>query len=62
MAPRRSKADTPRYRTNVYLEAAQVAALQKLTEETRVPWAEYIREGVDMVLAKYAKRSRKTHT
>ena len=48
----------PRVRVNMYLDADQKAALDKLTEQTRVPWAEYVREGVGMVLAKY--RTRKT--
>lgn len=55
MKPKASKV-TPRVRVNMYLDAHQKAALDKLTEQTRVPWAEYVREGVGMVLAKYRGR------
>ena len=41
---------------SLYLDPAIAAALRKLSEETRVPAQTYLREGVDMVLAKYAKR------
>lgn len=40
--------------TTVYLEATQLAALQALQQQTKVPMAEYIRQGVDLVLAKVA--------
>jgi hypothetical protein len=52
---RKPKAADRRIRTNVYLDAEQKAALERLTEATRVPWAEYVREGVDLVLKKYRK-------
>lgn len=35
----------------VYMETAQFAALKALSKRTRVPYAEYIRNGVDLVLA-----------
>jgi hypothetical protein len=38
--------------TTVYLTEEQVAALKELHFRTRVPIAEYIREGIDMVLEK----------
>ncbi len=51
-----TKRTTPgRTRVNVYLDPEQKAALERLTEATRVPWSEYVREGVDWVLAKYKK-------
>ena len=43
----------------LYLEPEQYEALKKLHEETRVPMQVYLREGVDMVLAKYSKRGAK---
>jgi len=36
--------------TTVYLTAGQVAALQRLSKRTRVPVAEYIRQGVGRIL------------
>jgi len=36
-----------------YLEPAQAAELRALSERTRVPAQAYIREGLDVVLAKY---------
>lgn len=47
-----------RIKVAVYLDPTQKAALEKLAERTRVPWATYVRQGVDMVLAKYKKRSK----
>ena len=41
---------------SLYLDPEAAAALRKLSEQTRVPAQEYLREGVQMVLAKYAKR------
>lgn len=39
--------------TTVYITAEQDAALKLLHTRTRVPVAEYIRQGIDLVLAKY---------
>lgn len=39
--------------TTVYMTPEQQAALRKLNERTRVPIAEYLREGIEMVLAKH---------
>jgi predicted DNA-binding protein len=45
------------------LEHEQVAALKKLSQETGVPLQTYLREGVDLVLAKHApKRARHNKT
>lgn len=41
---------------SLYLDPEVAAALRSLSEQTRVPAQEYLREGVDMVLAKYASR------
>ena len=49
-----TKRKTPgRTRVNVYLDPEQKAALERLTEATRVPWSVYVREGVECVLTKY---------
>ena len=39
--------------TTVYLTAEQVRALKDLHERTRVPIAEFIRMGIDLILDKY---------
>ena len=39
--------------TTVYLTPEQLDALKALSERTRVPIAEYIREGVGMVLERH---------
>ena len=40
--------------TTVYLTEDQVNALKELHNRTRVPIAEYIRMGIDMILEKYS--------
>jgi hypothetical protein len=45
-----------RIKIAVYLDPEQKVALEELSERTRVPWADYVREGVDVVLAKYTTR------
>lgn len=39
---------------STYIEPGQKAALETLSRSTRVPVAEYIREAVDLILARYA--------
>ncbi len=39
--------------TTVYITQEQSEKLKRLNEKTKVPVAEYIREGIDMVLEKY---------
>lgn len=39
--------------TTVYLTVEQTSALKELSEKTKVPTAEYIRQGVDFILAKH---------
>ena len=39
--------------TTVYITPEQGERLKLLNERTRVPVAEYIRQGIDMVLEKY---------
>lgn len=40
--------------TTVYLTVEQVRALKDLHERTRVPIAEYIRMGIDLILEKHS--------
>ena len=40
--------------TTIYVTPEQNEALRLLHERTKVPVAVYIREGIDLVLAKYA--------
>jgi len=42
--------------TTVYLTEDQVVALRELHNRTRVPVAEYIRMGIDMILSEYAEK------
>lgn len=39
---------------STHIEPRQKAALETLSRSTRVPVAEYIREAIDLVLARYA--------
>ena len=41
--------------TTVYITPEQNARLKELHERTKVPVAEYIRQGIDLVLEKYAE-------
>jgi len=47
---------------SIYLDEEKVARLIKLSKITRVPQQVYIREGIDMVLAKREKRSKRKRT
>ena len=42
--------------TTVYITPEQDEQLKKLHERTKVPVAEYIRQGIDLVLEKYGDR------
>ncbi len=42
------------------LEERQIDALKALSKVTRIRMADYIREGIDLVLAKYEKDLRKS--
>ncbi len=46
-------------RISVFLDKEQIKSLKALSGATRVKMAEYIREGVDMVLAKYQRELKK---
>lgn len=48
---------TRKLATTVYLTPEQDAALKQMNQQTRVPVAEYIRKGVDLVIEKYILRS-----
>ncbi len=39
--------------TTIYIEPEQLELLKVLNERTKVPMAEYIREGIDLVLRKH---------
>jgi len=39
--------------TTIYITPEQNAQLKALNEKTKVPVAEYIRQGIDLVLEKY---------
>jgi predicted DNA-binding protein len=42
--------------TTVYITPEQSQRLKELHERTKVPVAEYIRQGIDLVLEKYSDR------
>jgi predicted DNA-binding protein len=44
---------------SVYLDSDQVERLKNLSTITRVPQAVYIREGLDLVMDKYEKKTKK---
>ena len=48
--------------TTVYLETEQMIGLKALSERTRVPQQVYLREGLDLVLAKYDARLAKARS
>jgi hypothetical protein len=45
---------------SLYAEPEQAAALRALSARTRVPVQVYLREGVDLILARYNKKERKS--
>jgi hypothetical protein len=48
--------------TGVYFDRAQHDALRALSDATRVPLAAYLREAVDMLLAKYGAKAPKSRS
>jgi hypothetical protein len=52
-SPASSKERLVKVPVQAYLEPAQAAELKALSERTRIPQQAYIREGIDVVLAKY---------
>jgi len=55
-APKKMK---QRQRITLYMDAEQKVRLDRLAAKIGRPWAEIVRKGVDMVLAKYRKRGEK---
>jgi hypothetical protein len=49
----RGKMSRKKISTTVYITADQLEKLKVLNEKTKVPVAEYIRQGIDLVLEKY---------
>jgi hypothetical protein len=47
------------YKISTFVEKRQFESLKTLSGVTRVKVADYIREGIDMVLAKYKKELKK---
>ena len=45
---------------SVYLELEQAEKLKQLSAKTRVPQAVYIREGLDLVMNKYEKKTKRS--
>jgi len=46
---------TKRHQQAIYLDHDKAALLDKLSEETRIPKQEYLREAVDILLVKYKR-------
>jgi len=46
-------------RVNFFLDEEQLEGLKALSDVTRVRMSEYMREGIEMVLAKYQKELKK---
>ena len=44
---------------SIYLDIEQVERLKELSAQTRVPQAAYVREGIDLVLNRHLKKTRK---
>lgn len=44
---------------SIYLDIEQVERIKELSAQTRVPQAVYIREGIDLVLNRYFKKTKK---
>ena len=42
--------------TTIYLTEEQQTLLRELSQRSKVPIAEYIRQGVDLILKKYSRR------
>lgn len=43
--------------TTIYITEEQNEALKRLNEQTKVPVAEYIRQGIDMILARHKEQA-----
>lgn len=47
-------------RVNFYLDESQIERLKALSEASRIKMSDYVREAIEMVLAKYQKKLKKT--
>lgn len=52
MLPRMSRRKVS---TTIYITEEQNEALKRLNEQTKVPVAEYIRQGIDLILARHSE-------
>lgn len=52
----RPKSEPNKVKVALYIGADQKRRLDELSAATRVPWSEYVREAVDMLLAKYKRK------
>jgi predicted DNA-binding protein len=50
------KSEPNKVKIALYIGADQKRRLDELSAATRVPWSEYVREAVDMLLAKYKRK------
>ncbi len=50
---------SPKVLRSIYLDIEQVERIKKLSAQTRVSQAVYIREGIDLVLNKHSEKRRK---
>jgi hypothetical protein len=46
-------------RVNFFIDEMQVEGLKALSRATRVKMSDYVREGIDLILAKYQKELKK---
>jgi hypothetical protein len=53
MLPRMSRRKVS---TTIYITEEQNEALKRLNEQTKVPVAEYIRQGIDLILARHQEQ------
>jgi predicted DNA-binding protein len=49
----------PKTKITVFIDPELVKELKKLSANTRVPMAEYVREGIGMVLMRYQRELKK---
>ena len=55
------EASTMKILRSIYLENEQVERLMKLSAKTKIPQAVFIREGLDLMLAKYENEIKGSH-
>jgi len=47
---------------SIYLDIEQAEKIKKLSKDTRIPQAVYVREGLDLVLQKYEEKENNSAT